>query len=153
MENVVAGEGYPLFLDQDGRLVKSVTGHVDHLEGVVSYVEGHAVLKSNHRDVGNVSLQQLGLLGTKLALILVHTVLTIPFTVFILSVFFRRIPIELEDQAQVDGCTRFQVFYKVVLRMSGASIFATGLFAFMLSYAEFLFAGVLSGGGINALFR
>ena len=92
-------------------------------------------------------IQSLGLLGSKGALILVHTVLTIPFTVFILSVFFRRIPIELEDQAQVDGCTRFQVFYKVVLRMSGASIFATGLFAFMLSYAEFLFAGVLSGGG------
>ncbi len=90
-------------------------------------------------------IQSLGLLGSKGALILVHTVLTIPFTVFILSVFFRRIPIELEDAAQVDGCTRFQVFYKVVLRMSGASIFATGLFAFILSYSEFLFAGILSG--------
>ncbi|MFQ5971134.1 MAG: carbohydrate ABC transporter permease [Alphaproteobacteria bacterium] len=90
-------------------------------------------------------IQELGLLGTKLALVLVHTVLTIPFTVFILSVFFRRLPIELEDAALVDGCNRFQVFYKVVLRMSGASIFATGLFAFMLSYSEFLFAGVLSG--------
>lgn len=90
-------------------------------------------------------IQELGLLGTKTALVLVHTVLTIPFTVFILSVFFRRLPIELEDAALVDGCNRFQVFYKVVLRMSGASIFATGLFAFMLSYSEFLFAGVLAG--------
>lgn len=90
-------------------------------------------------------IQALGLLGTKLALILVHTVLTIPFTVFILSVFFRRLPKELEDAAQVDGCNRFQVFYRVVVRMSGASIFATGLFAFVLSYSEFLFAGILSG--------
>jgi ABC-type glycerol-3-phosphate transport system permease component len=90
-------------------------------------------------------IQELGLLGTKLALILVHTVLTIPFTVFILSVFFRRLPRELEDAALVDGCNRFQVFYRVVLRMSGASVFATGLFAFILSYSEFLFAGILSG--------
>ncbi len=90
-------------------------------------------------------IQELGLLGTKLALILVHTVLTVPFTVFILSVFFRRLPKELEDAALVDGCDRFQVFYRVVLRMSGASIFATGLFAFILSYSEFLFAGILSG--------
>ena len=94
-------------------------------------------------------IQELGLLGTKLALILVHSVLTIPFTVLILSLFFRRIPMELEDAARVDGCTRFQVFYKVVLRMSGAGIFATGLFAFMLSYSEFLFAQVLSGGAEN----
>ena len=94
-------------------------------------------------------IQELGLLGTKLALILVHSVLTIPFTVLILSLFFRRIPLELEDAARVDGCTRFQVFYRVVLRMSGASIFATGLFAFMLSYSEFLFAQVLSGSADN----
>ncbi len=92
-------------------------------------------------------IQGLGLLGSKLALILVHTVQTIPLTVFILSVFFRRLPKELEDAALVDGCNVFQAFYRVVLRMSGASIFATGLFAFILSYSEFQFAAVLSGEG------
>lgn len=94
-------------------------------------------------------IQELGLLGTKTALILVHSVLTMPFTVLILSVFFRRIPMELEDAALVDGCNRFQVFYHIDLRISGPSIFATGLFAFTFSYAEFMFAHVLSGEAEN----
>ncbi len=94
-------------------------------------------------------IQALGLLGTKLALVLVHSVLTLPFTVLILSVFFRRIPEDIEDAAIVDGCNRFQVFYRIVLPLSLPSLFATGLFAFMLSYAEFLFALVLSGDAAN----
>jgi len=94
-------------------------------------------------------IQALGLLGTKLALVLVHSVLTLPFTVLILSVFFRRIPEDIEDAAIVDGCNRLQVFYRIVLPLSLPSLFATGLFAFMLSYAEFLFALVLSGDAAN----
>ncbi|HSA82985.1 MAG TPA: carbohydrate ABC transporter permease [Geminicoccaceae bacterium] len=94
-------------------------------------------------------IQALGLLGTKTALILVHSVLTLPFTVLILSVFFRRIPTEIEDAAIVDGCTRAQLFLRIVLPLSLPSVAATGLFAFMLSYAEFLFALVLSGDAAN----
>ncbi len=93
----------------------------------------------------------LGLIGTKTALILVHTVMTIPFTVLILTVFFRRIPTEVEDAAMVDGCTRFQVFTKIILRLSYPSIFATGLFAFMLSYSEFLFSMILGGEAKNRM--
>ena len=94
-------------------------------------------------------IQAMGLLGTKTALILVHSVLTLPFTVLILSVFFRRIPTEIEDAAIVDGCTRAQLFLRIVLPLSLPSLAATGLFAFMLSYAEFLFALVLSGDAAN----
>jgi ABC-type glycerol-3-phosphate transport system permease component len=94
-------------------------------------------------------IQAMGLLGTKTALILVHSVLTLPFTVLILSVFFRRIPTEIEDAAIVDGCTRAQLFWRIVLPLSLPSLAATGLFAFMLSYAEFLFALVLSGDAAN----
>jgi ABC-type glycerol-3-phosphate transport system permease component len=94
-------------------------------------------------------IQALGLLGTKTALVLVHSVLTLPFTVLILSVFFRRIPVEIEDAAVVDGCSRAQLFLRIVLPLSLPSLAATGLFAFMLSYAEFLFALVLSGDAAN----
>jgi len=94
-------------------------------------------------------IQALGLLGTKTALILVHAILTLPFTVLILSVFFRRIPVEIEDAAIVDGCSRLQLFWRIVLPLSLPSLAATGLFAFMLSYAEFLFALVLSGDAAN----
>lgn len=94
-------------------------------------------------------IQAMGLLGTKLALILVHSVLTLPFTILILTIFFRRIPSEIEDSARVDGCNRLQVFAYVFVPLARTSIIATGLFAFILSYAEFLFALVLSGDTAN----
>lgn len=90
-------------------------------------------------------------MGTKTALILVHTVMTIPFTVLILTVFFRRVLPKLQDAAMVDGWTRFQVFTKIILRLSYPSIFATGLFAFMLSYSEFLFSMILDGEAKNRM--
>ena len=96
-----------------------------------------------------MTIQWLGLLGTKTALVLVHTVLTIPFTVLILVVFFRRIPTELEDAARLDGCDRRQVFTRFIVPLSLPSIFATGLFAFMLSYGEFIFAMILGGSAEN----
>lgn len=96
-------------------------------------------------------VQELGLLGTRLSMILIHSVMTLPFTVLILSVFFRRVPSELYDAARVDGCTPFQVFARVFLPLVRPSLLATGLFAFMLSYAEFLFAQALGGGSHSRL--
>lgn len=90
-------------------------------------------------------IQAFGLLDTKIAIIMVHSVFTLPFTVLILSVFFRRIPVDIEEAATVDGADRFQVFLRITLPLSAASIVATGLFAFMLSYSEFMFSLILSG--------
>jgi ABC-type glycerol-3-phosphate transport system permease component len=86
-----------------------------------------------------------GLLGTKLAIILVHTTRSLPFTVLILSVFFRKLPDEIFDSARIDGCTRLGAFRHCALPLALPAICATGLFAFTLSYAEFLFGMVLSG--------
>lgn len=90
-------------------------------------------------------LQTLGLVGTQLGIILVHTAKALPFTVLILSVFFRKIPAEIFEAAMLDHCSRFQIFVRVALPLALPSIGATGLFAFMLSYSEFMFSMVLSG--------
>ena len=90
-------------------------------------------------------VQALGFLDTKIAIVMVHSLLTLPFTVLILSVFFRRIPIDIEEAATVDGATRIQIFRKITLPLSAASMVATGLFAFMLSYSEFMYSLILSG--------
>jgi len=90
-------------------------------------------------------VQSVGLLGTKLAIVAVHTAKALPFTVLILSVFFRKIPKELFESATIDGCSRLQSFLRVAVPMALPALGATGLFAFMLSYAEFMFAHVLSG--------
>jgi ABC-type glycerol-3-phosphate transport system permease component len=90
-------------------------------------------------------VQSAGLLGSKLAIIAVHTAKALPFTVLILSVFFRKIPKELFESATIDGCSRLQSFLFVAVPMALPALGATGLLAFMLSYAEFMFAHVLSG--------
>ena len=92
-----------------------------------------------------MTMQWLNLVGTPLGIILVHTARALPFTVLILSVFFRKIPAEIFEAAVLDHCSRFQTFWRVALPLALPSIGATGLFAFMLSYSEFMFAMVLSG--------
>lgn len=96
-------------------------------------------------------VQQFGLLGTKLSMVLIHSIMTLPFTTLILSVFFGRIPDELEDAAKVDGCTPFQAFIRIFVPLIRPSLLATGLFAFMLSYAEFMFAHALGGSADSRL--
>ena len=92
-----------------------------------------------------MTLQEAGLVGTRLGIILVHTAKALPFTVLILSVFFRKMPAELFEAAMLDHCSRFQAFFRIAVPLALPSIGATGLFAFMLSYSEYMFAMVLSG--------
>jgi len=92
-----------------------------------------------------IALQYIGLVGTQLGIILVHTAKALPFTVLILSVFFRKIPTEIFEAAVLDHCNRFQSFFRVALPLALPSIGATGLFAFMISYSEYMFSLVLSG--------
>ena len=90
-------------------------------------------------------LEFLGLVGTQIGIILVHTAKALPFTVLILSVFFRKIPAEIFEAATLDHCSRFQMFWRIAVPLALPSVGATGLFAFMLSYSEYMFAMILSG--------
>lgn len=92
-----------------------------------------------------IMIQEAGLIGSKLGIIFVHAAKALPFTVLILSIFFRKQPTELFEAATIDGCSRFQSFFRIAVPMALPALAATGLFAFMLSYAEFMFAMVLSG--------
>jgi ABC-type glycerol-3-phosphate transport system permease component len=90
-------------------------------------------------------VQAAGLLNRQLSIIAVHSLLTLPFSVLILSLFFQKIPIEIEESARVDGASPLTIFRRITIPLSASSIVATGLFAFMLSYSEFLYALVLGG--------
>ncbi len=92
-----------------------------------------------------IMLQALGLVGTQAGIILVHTAKALPFTVLILSVFFRKMPAEIFEAAVLDHCSRLQTFWRIALPLALPSVGATGLFAFMLSYSEYMFSMVLSG--------
>ena len=91
-----------------------------------------------------VVIDRMHLLDTYLALILVYLAFTLPFTIWFMTKYFDFMPPELEDAAMVDGCTRFQTLTKVVIPVVAPGIAATGAFAFMNAYSEFLFAVLLT---------
>ncbi|MGQ9584633.1 MAG: carbohydrate ABC transporter permease [Anaerolineae bacterium] len=91
-----------------------------------------------------VIIDRLGLLDTYLALILVYLAFTLPFTIWFMTKYFDFMPADLEDAAMVDGCTRLQCLLRVVIPVVAPGIAATGAFAFMNAYSEFLFAVFLT---------
>lgn len=91
-----------------------------------------------------VIIQTLKLLDTYLALILVHSALTLPFTIWFLTLYISNVPREMEDAGLVDGCTPFQALTRIVVPMMAPGLVAAAAFAFMTSYNEFLFARFLT---------
>lgn len=85
-------------------------------------------------------MARLGLLDTKIGLIVVYCSLAIPFTLWTMSNFFGSLPVELEEAARVDGCTRLGALFRVVLPLSRPGIVATALFGFLLCWDEFLYS-------------
>jgi multiple sugar transport system permease protein len=87
-----------------------------------------------------LTLVQLGLLDTKLGLVLVYCSFITPFVLWIMSGYFRSIPRDLEDAARIDGCTRMGALFRVVLPLARPGLLATALFGFLLAWDEFLYA-------------
>ena len=85
-------------------------------------------------------IRNLGLLDSKLSLIITYLAITIPFSVFILVNYLEALPEELDKAARVDGCSRWQSLTKVHFPLALPSIVAVILFAFLASWNEFLLA-------------
>jgi multiple sugar transport system permease protein len=79
---------------------------------------------------------KIGLYDTRLGLIIPFVALDIPLSTWLLQGFFEGIPGSLEDAAVIDGCSRFQAFYKVILPLAAPGIAATSIFSFSLSWNE-----------------
>jgi multiple sugar transport system permease protein len=83
---------------------------------------------------------QLGLFDTRWALILTYPTFLIPFCTWLLMGYFRSIPYELEECALIDGATRWQILTKIVLPLAVPGLISAGIFAFTLSWNEFIYA-------------
>src|SRR3954468_2310376 len=83
---------------------------------------------------------KLGLFDTRWALILTYPTFLIPFCTWLLMGYFRSIPFELEECALIDGATRWQILVKIVLPLAVPGLISAGIFAFTLSWNEFLYA-------------
>jgi multiple sugar transport system permease protein len=84
------------------------------------------------------------LVDTKIGLVLLYTVFALPFTVWMMYVYFRQMPVELEEAALVDGCTRVQAMRKIAWPLAAPGLVSAAAFAFIFSWTEFLFAQVLA---------
>jgi len=83
---------------------------------------------------------QLGLFDTRWALILTYPTFLIPFSTWLLMGYFRSIPYELEECALIDGANRWQILTKIVLPLAVPGLISAGIFAFTLSWNEFIYA-------------
>ncbi len=84
--------------------------------------------------------RQLGIFDTWLGLIIPYMTFSLPLGIYILSVFFREIPWELEEAAVMDGATPLQAFRKVIAPLAAPGIFTTGILVFIFCWNDFLFA-------------
>ena len=83
---------------------------------------------------------KLGLFDTRWALILTYPTFLIPFCTWLLMGYFRSIPYELEECALIDGASRLQILVKIVLPLAVPGLISAGIFAFTLSWNEFIYA-------------
>jgi ABC-type glycerol-3-phosphate transport system permease component len=86
----------------------------------------------------------VGLLDTKIGIALAHLTTALPLVTWMSASYFSTIPVELDEAAIIDGCTRMQALRKVVLPVALPGIISIALFAFLMSWNEFVLASVLT---------
>ncbi|MFQ5870560.1 MAG: carbohydrate ABC transporter permease [Candidatus Geothermarchaeales archaeon] len=91
-----------------------------------------------------IIVKSLGILDSLLSLILVYSAMLLPWRVWLLTIYFQSFPESIEEAARIDGCTRFQTLYRVVLPLSRPGLAAVGVFSFMEAFGEFIFALILT---------
>ena len=89
------------------------------------------------------------LVNTAAGLVLVYLIFVLPFTIWVLRGFVGGIPLELEEAAMVDGCGRLRAFLSITFPLMAPGLVATGVFAFIQAWNEFIFALVLMNRGDN----
>jgi multiple sugar transport system permease protein len=93
-------------------------------------------------------MRSFGLGDTHIAVAIAHTTVSLPLAIWLLASFFESMPVELEEAARVDGCSRVGALVRVIVPLVSGGIAVTAVFAFLASWNEFLFALLLTS--INA---
>jgi multiple sugar transport system permease protein len=88
--------------------------------------------------------RQIGLYDTWLGLIIPYMSLTLPLSMWTLASFFRQIPVEMEQAAEVDGATNWQAFRRVLVPLAAPGVFTTAILAFFVAWNDFVFGITLT---------
>ncbi len=87
---------------------------------------------------------RVGLFNTPVILVITYLSFALPFAIWLMAAFFESIPVELEDAARIDGCTRLETLWKIIMPISAPGLVSTGLFVFLTAWDEFFFALILT---------
>ena len=90
-----------------------------------------------------IVLIQLKAYDSFIALIIAYSATALPFTVWQMKGYYDTIPFELEEAASIDGCSQFEIFWRIVLPLASPALVITALFSFMTAWSEYLVAAVL----------
>ncbi len=89
-----------------------------------------------------IMMNEIGILNSKIPIILSHILINMPFIIWFMISFFENLPEELEESAEVDGATEFQIFTKIVLPLVLPGIAAITILSFMTSWNEYLYGAI-----------
>jgi multiple sugar transport system permease protein len=98
-----------------------------------------------------VILRTIGLLDSYLGLILIYLTFNLPFATWFLMAYMRELPVEVEEAAMLDGCTRLSVVTRIVLPLLAPGIAVTALFCFVFAWNEYTLAFLLAGNNVTTL--
>jgi multiple sugar transport system permease protein len=106
-----------------------------------------------------IYIKKIGLLGSYTGLMLTYLTFLVPFSTWALTNFYKKIPIELDEAAFIDGCSRPAALFKVILPVSGPGLVSVGTYCFLSSWNEFLYGMIFMSDqnrwtipvGLNAL--
>jgi multiple sugar transport system permease protein len=87
---------------------------------------------------------RVGLFNSPWILILTYLSFALPFAIWLMAAFFDTIPLELEDAARIDGCSRLEILWRIILPISAPGLVSTGLFVFLTAWDEFFFALIMT---------
>lgn len=87
---------------------------------------------------------RFGLFNSPSILIITYLSFALPFAIWLMAAFFDTIPVELEDAARIDGCSRLETLWKIIMPISAPGLVSTGLFVFLTAWDEFFFALILT---------
>jgi multiple sugar transport system permease protein len=89
-------------------------------------------------------MRVLGGIDTHAGMIVLYTMFNLPFVIWMMQSYFREVPVEIEESALVDGASRLRVLFGITIPLALPGLIATGTFAFIFSWTEFLFALVIT---------
>lgn len=97
-------------------------------------------------------MSKMGLLNTHASLMVTYCALTLPFCVWMLTNYFSTVPVDMEESAMIDGCSKLGAYFRITIPMAAPGIVSTAIFAFVLAWNEFVFANTfLDTPGLRTL--